>query len=356
MNFKGAPGAPIRFINCGGLVEVVNDSYAPVVQFVDSQHFVLSGSGDSAYLYGFSLNNTGTSAGSTLNVMGRSSDCELERIEVSNHHFAGIVVKQDPGCDTTFYRGNFTMYNIAIHDSYVHNTGGEIMYIGNSFWGNGVTVTCNGRKKVVYPHEIHGLHIHHNRVDQTGCEGVQYGCAPNALVHHNLITNAGTSPFARYQNNGLQVDGRSSGLCYNTIVNNVSGNGFVIVGYAGDVKVYNNVITNISDIGIFADERTGWLPDTEMTLINNTIIGCRADGIKLYSETSKNTIANNVIASVGAGRYITFGQGAVATQLSNVKSARPDTLGFVDIARADFRLTKNSFLVNREMLRIRGVF
>lgn len=84
-----------------------------------------------------------------------------------------------------------------------------------------------------------------------------------------------------------------------------------------------------------------------MTLINNTIIGCRADGIKLYSETSKNTIANNVIASVGAGRYITFGQGAVATQLSNVKSARPDTLGFVDIARADFRLTKNSLLVNR---------
>lgn len=26
VNFKGAPGAPIRFINCGGLVEVVNDS------------------------------------------------------------------------------------------------------------------------------------------------------------------------------------------------------------------------------------------------------------------------------------------------------------------------------------------
>ncbi len=346
-DLQGAPGAPIRIVNCGGLVNVLSSSYTPGIQFMNCKHVVLTGSGDASLPYGFKLNNTGTTAGSVLNVTGKSSDVEIERTEVSNNNFAGIMVKTDPGCDSSFYRGNFTMYNVKIHDNYVHDTGGEGLYIGNSFWNGGVNVTCGGQSKRVYPHEIQGLEIHHNRVERTGCEGIQYGCSPGALVHHNSVKDAGNSPFASYQDNGIQIGEGSSGLCYNNYVEDAPGGGMVILGHSGDLKLYNNVITNIGNIGIFCDNRSNSLPGTVFAMLNNTITACVNEGIKLYNENNVSTLANNVIAGVAAGKFIVFGQGATATQFNNIKTTRTDTLGFANVAATDFRLTATSPLINQ---------
>lgn len=346
-DLQGAPGAPIRIVNCGGAVNVPNNAYYPVVQFVNCQHVVFSGAGDAATPYGFVLSNSGTSAAAALHVTGRSSDVEIERVDVSNNHFAGIMIKTDPGCDASFYRENFTMHNVKVHDCYVHDTGGEGLYIGHSFWDSGVRVTCDGVQKTVYPHEIHGLEVYNNRVERTGCEGIQYGCAPGAKVHHNTITNAGLSPFASYQNSGMQIGAGSSGECYNNVIVSAPGNGIPIIGFNGNLKVYNNVIANIGSIGIFADDRVGCQPGAYLALLNNTLVNCRDYGIRLYDEINANTVANNVIAQVPAGRYVTFAQGATATQANNVTSTRSDTLGFANVASADFGLTASSALINR---------
>ncbi len=346
-DLQGAPGAPIRIVNCGGAVNVPNNAYYPVVQLVNCQHVVFSGAGDAATPYGFVLSNSGTSAAAALHVTGRSSDVEIERVDVSNNHFAGIMIKTDPGCDESFYRENFTMHNMKVHGCYVHDTGGEGLYIGHSFWDSGVRVTCNGVQKTVYPHEIHGLEVYNNRVERTGCEGIQYGCAPGASVHHNTITNAGLSPFASYQNSGMQIGAGSSGECYNNVIVSAPGNGLPIIGFNGNLKVYNNVIANIGSIGIFADDRAGCQPGAYLALLNNTIVNCRDYGIRLYNEINANTVANNAIAQVPAGRFVTFAQGATATQFNNVTSTRSDTLGFANVAGADFQLTASSALINR---------
>ena len=342
----GAPGAPIRIVNCGGLVNVLSSSHAPGIQLMSCRHVVLTGSGDASLPYGFKLNNTGTTAGSVLNVTGRSSDVEIERCEVSNNNFAGIMVKQDPGCDSSFYRENFTMYNVNIHHNYVHDTGGEGLYIGNSFWNGGRTVTCGGVSRTAFPHELHGLQIHHNVIERTGCEGIQYGCSPGASVHHNTVRGAGLSPFASFQNNGIQIGEGSSGECHNNLVDDAPGGGIIAVGHSGDLKVYNNVVANIGNIGIFCDNRSNSLSGTVFALLNNTVVNCANEGIKLYNENTVNTVGNNVIAGVPANKFILFAQGATATQFNNLRSTRTDTLGFANPAAGDFRPTAASALVN----------
>jgi hypothetical protein len=341
----GAPGAPIRVINCGGLVNVLSSSYAPGIQFSNCKYFVLTGSGDATIPYGFRLNNTGTTAGSVLNVTGKSSDFELERAEVSNANFAGIMVKTDPGCDSTVNRGNFTMYNVRIHDCYVHDTGGEGLYIGNSFWNSGVSVTCNGAPKTVYPHEIHGLEVYNNRVERTGCEGIQYGCSPGAKVHHNTVKNTGLSPFASYQNNGIQMGEGSSGDCYNNLVDKAPGGGIIAVGHSGDVKLVNNLLTNVGNIGVFADNRSNSLPNTAFVVLNNTVMAAN-EGIKLYNENNVITLGNNVVAGMPVAKAIVFAQGATASPFNTVKTTRPDTLGFVNAPDGNYRLRASSPLVN----------
>ena len=350
IGFVGTSAQPIRFINCGGQVSVGIDAYYSGIQFEASRYFVLSGSGDSNYQYGFKLDKSNADA-SGLSIGVLSSDCEVERVEVAKAGFAGFFIKTDPTCDPTTWREKFTMYNVKLHDNYIHDTGGEGMYIGNSFY-SGVNVTCNGAVKVVYPHLIQGLEVYNNRIEHTGAEGLQYGCAPDAQVHHNHIDYAGISPFAKNQNNGLQISGGSGGDCYSNIIRHVAGTGLAILGQLGNNRIYNNVIYDVGQDGIFCDDRPGSVPNTTMAFLNNTISKAGRDGIRLYNEINVNTIANNVITQPNAipalgGRPFVFQQGARADMVANFVALNTASAGFVDVSAdsADFRLTPCSPLI-----------
>ena len=323
-NYEGTEANPIRFINCGGKVILANG-----LNFYNCKFFKVSGSGPD---YGIRIDKTAPGA-QGVNVSGQSSDCEIEYIEVAGASFAGIMVKADPTCDPASWQGNLVMRNIEIHHNYIHDVGGEGLYIGNSFFGNGITRTCDSVTKKVYPHMIYGLDIHHNLVERTGAEGIQYGCAPDALVHHNVVRNTGTSPFASYQNNGIQIGGGAGGRLYNNIVRGVAGTGVIIIGHIGTTLVYNNLLAECGGMGIFCDDRVGSQPDTEVAFLNNTIIDCGQYGIRLYNEINRNTIANNVIAKVKPGpngriEYVALSQGATATIINNRFSSSLDSLKF----------------------------
>ncbi|MCK8493580.1 right-handed parallel beta-helix repeat-containing protein [Spirosoma sp. RP8] len=354
-NFAGTPTQPIRFVNAGGQVLVQSNAATNTLQLKNSRYIALSGAGDAAYPYGFKVNNQNTGGYMGISVSDLSSDVEIDHVEVAKAGFAGIMAKTDPGCDSTTWRSNFTMYNVKIHDNYIHDVGGEGLYIGNSFFGDGMAVSCNGVTKQVYPHLIYGLDIYNNRIERTGAEGLQYGCAPDAKVHHNWLKDTGISPFANYQNNGLQVGGGAGGECYNNTILNASGVGLIIVGHWGNNRLYNNVISQPGSDGIFCDERTGSLPDTYVQLINNTISGCGRDGIRLYNQINVNTIANNAITNYGAsgaasngyvGKAVVFQQGATATMVNNYTVAANSAAGFVDAANANFALLSTSPLID----------
>ena len=239
-NFVGTASNPIIFKNCGGLVTIGHSSYYAALNFQNCRYFKITGSGDPSVNYGFRVDSSGTAT--AMSVDGLSSDCEVDHIEIAKAGFAGIMAKTDPGCDPATWRENFTMYNVNIHDNYVHDVAGEGFYAGNSFFGSGMTFDCSGTTTTAFPHNIINLKIHHNIVRRSGAECLQYACAPNAQVYNNDLDRCGISPFASFQNNGLQCGGGAGGDCYNNQIRNVGGSGLAIIGHLGNNRFYNNLI------------------------------------------------------------------------------------------------------------------
>src|SRR5690606_37994072 len=120
---------------------------------------------------------------------------------------------------------NFLMEEVYLHHNYIHDTGGEGIYAGHS-WFNGFETNCG----VKYPHEIHNIAIHDNIVKNAGWEAIQLGCATEgASIHNNYVENYGTVN-KRSQNNGIQLSAGTDGLCYNNVIRKGPGNGLAVFG------------------------------------------------------------------------------------------------------------------------------
>jgi len=353
VGFAGTAQKPIRIINCGGQVTVgIEASYAGV-QLWDCQHVIFSGGGDANITYGFRMTRTANGV-SMLNIAGKSSDLEVEWIDIARAGFAGIMMKTDPSCDSTVWRPYFSMNNMKVHDNYIHNTGAEGMYLGSIFYA-GATITCNGQQRVVNPHLIYGLDVYNNIIDSTGAEGLQYASAPDAKIHHNVIRNAGMNPFERSQINGIQVGSGGGGDVYSNLIMNTRGASLIVLGHLGGNRFFNNVMLNSNGDAIFIDERPGSVANTTVLFANNTIDNVWRDGMRLYNETNTNLIVNNSITRFNAsgdpnwwsaGVAIKPWLGATATMANNFTALQTTAAGYSNPASNDFRPTAGSPLVN----------
>jgi hypothetical protein len=302
------------------------------------QYFKITGNGDPAIKYGFVVK--GGNIGMTMDDL--SSDFEVANVEVRNSAFAGIMAKTDPSCDVATQRGHFTMSNVILHDNYVHGTGGEGFYVGNSFYADGVSLACGK----VLPHDVTNVKVYNNIIDSTGCEGIQVGSAiAGAEIYNNTVNRPGLKPFAAGQDNGIQIGEGTGGKCYNNLVKNAPGNGIIVLGL-GDNLVFNNYIINSGAHGIFADSR--YTPGPNFQFINNTIITPALNGIKLNSEIIlMNTVINNVIISPGSGVAIARNNLSVKlTSLNNYVNNDINTCKFINYSADDFHLQSSSPLIN----------
>jgi hypothetical protein len=339
-NLKGTAAAPIIIVNKGGKVTFstsTSASYAFKTQ--NCTYFKVLGNGVSTIKYGFDVN--GGNIGMTMDDL--SSDFEIANVEVRNSGFAGIMAKTDPTCDPATWRDHFTMKNVSIHNNYVHNTGGEGLYVGNSFYEDGVSTDCG----TVWPHNVVNLKVYQNLTDSTGSEGIQVGSATSGCaILSNTVKNPGVSPFSAYQDNGIQIGEGTGGKCYNNLIKNAPGNGIIVLGL-GDNIVYNNFIMNSKGYGIFADSR--YTPGPYFQFINNTIVASALGGIKLNSETiPMNTVINNVIIQSNTDLAIIRKSTSVAlTASNNYVSGDVATCKFVNYAGSDCHLLPSSPLIDK---------
>jgi hypothetical protein len=348
VNIKGAAGNPVTIKNCGGSVNINGTGMTFAMKTQKSEYFRITGSGASPF-HGIKL--SGASLGLTLDYL--STRFEVDHLEISKVNFAGIMAKTDPSCDDATIRGNFTMRDIFIHDNYVHDTGGEALYIGNSFYQNGASTPCGVR----FPHAIEGVTISKNKVKNAGWEGIQLGSATkNAYVHSNTVENYGVKN-AYNQRNGIQIGEGTGGVCYNNFVKSGPGNGILVLGL-GDNVVYNNVVVDAGMHGIFCDER--FSPGPGFKFINNTIIRPNLDGIRIYADlVPMNVIYNNII--IDPGSYGTYHHPRTGTDsyvyklsknvkvlMSNNKFTRNiHHLKFVDPVTNNYRLAAGSPAIDK---------
>jgi hypothetical protein len=292
-NLVGTATSPVVIRNCDGSALLDGTGKGYVIRTENSKFFRITGGSENPY--GIKL--TGGTMGLQLEKF--STDFEVDRIEVFNVGFAGIMAKTEPTCDDATVRGNFTMRNVSFHHNYVHDTGGEGFYIGHSFYTQGKTLSCGVR----LPHDIENLKIFNNTVKNSGWEAIQVGSAPKgAMVFNNKIENYGVADEL-YQNNGIQFGGGAPGVCFANYINGGKGAGLIIVGNAENF-VHDNVFVNCGTMGIFCDERDS--RGAGFRIVNNTIVNPGTDGIRLYSEYVPNVVKNNIIINPGNYTFYTY--------------------------------------------------
>ncbi len=306
--FHGDSLNNIVFTNLGGDVVIENNDNNNLnygISIINCSYFRFTGTGNSDSTYGIKVLKTREGA-SGLSIDQMSTNFEIDHIEIANTGFAGIFSISQPTCDETSNRGNFVQRDVSFHDNYIHNTWGEGMYIGHSFY-SGYTKICDGVSKVLYPHEIQGLKVYNNRVDSSGWDGIQVSSANiDCKIYNNVVTNYGTKN-EESQKAGIQIGSGTTGLCYNNAILNGNGSGINVFGTGNNI-IYNNIIVNAGKMidtikiayGIFCDDRFT-TPGAPFHFINNTIINPATDGIRMYSTESKNNkFYNNLILKPGS--------------------------------------------------------
>ncbi len=340
-NLTGTKEQPIVIKNCGGEVNLKATDKWHAIKAENSKYFRITGSSVDG-IYGIKIQ--GGEMGIKLD--GLSTNFEVDHVEVSNVGFAGIMAKTDPTCDDATLRENFTMYDVSLHDNYVHDTGGEGFYIGNSFF-DGMKGECGIR----LPHLIKGLKVFNNIVRNSGWESIQAGCAIEGTeIFNNTIENYGTRNI-QYQNNGIQIGAGTGGKVYNNFIKKGNGNGIIMMG-TGDNVVYNNIIVGAGLNGIFCDER--YTPGPGFKFVNNTIVNPKMYGIRLYSEkVPLNTVVNNIISNPGTlatgdkQAFVYRASNDVKVEMSNnLFVTNTDSVQFVNPAGDNYRLKAQSPAVN----------
>ncbi|MCD4773202.1 MAG: right-handed parallel beta-helix repeat-containing protein [Bacteroidales bacterium] len=362
-NIHGTEEQPVVILNKDGKVVIDTDHFYGI-KFAACSFVKFSGNGSEANQYGILVSRVENGAG--ISVDNKSTNIEIEYTEISNTLISGIVAKTepDPYGDCTFpaVRDSFTMYNIIIHDNYLHNIGNEGMYIGSSKYTGQEIYHCD---TTVLPHVLMGVKVYNNILENIGWDGIQVSSAvSDCEIFGNYIFHD-SNEEEQWQMSGILIGGGSNCDCYNNTIIDGKGDGIDLLGL-GDNRIFNNLIVNPGKTYYPNQPPTEyqkhgiWTGDivtnqgTDFLIYNNTIISPRTFGIKLSnSSVTDNKIYNNIIVDPGA--YNLVGDDAYINRTStyininlsnNFLNPLVNSVQFIDPANSNYDLQINSPAIN----------
>lgn len=273
----GALGHYYLFVLGGGSGWVVTGRYDPVSQtgHVDYPGHAGDAYANSAGTYGLYVNDEYTQEIAGLSVGGGATQYELEFIEIARTGFTGISLKTDDD-------GAALMENVRVHDLYIHDTGGEGMYIGST--------------QTQPQHKFRDLHIYNNRLLRTALESIQIGQMGDGVeVHNNVFGPAAIgwrSAFQIYQDKNLQIFYREGvvKVHHNVFIGGADSIIYLLGGnVAGDthapgdgVQIYDNYFAHTAWLGGYLQSDT---PQAAHVVADNYFRGYRFYRDEIYSVT-----------------------------------------------------------------------
>ncbi|WP_350284715.1 T9SS type A sorting domain-containing protein [uncultured Croceitalea sp.] len=369
-DFEGTAMDPVVIKNCGGQV-IIDESHYSGIDFQRSKYIHLTGTGDTAHQYGFEVIDTG--GGSVgVNLQNLSTDIEVDHIEVSHAGFAGIMAKTDPQCSRpeTWRRNGYVMKNLNIHHNYVHNTGGEGIYIG--FTGGyklNSNRSCSGDP--IYGHWLENVDVHHNIFETIDWDAIQLNLVRvNGTIRNNIVKDYGTD--GRWgQSFAMSVGGGTYSIYNNYVENNnlEKGWGMQLISGQSGTKIFNNIFIKPKKHGIFLHQRHDFDDILEGYYVaNNTIVEPERAGIHYNAKIMHpidpadkyrkqdevpNYFSNNLIVDPGYDfeggntwkqnqeSYIDFNDRSTRDSMqvniyTNLLTRQADTLGLTDIVNNDY--------------------
>jgi len=348
-NINGTPDKPIIITNCNGQAFINSDrDYG--VTFKYSKNFKILGNGDENVPYGIKI-STPTSFYLSLDYF--STDFEIAFLEIAGSHpedlslsgFAGMGIKTSPYRDCDLFKDKtrtaWIMKNVSIHDNYIHDVGGEGIYLGHGFYKGRIEEGCTDS---TYSHSIQNLEVYNNRIENTGYDGLQIKNADkNCKIHNNTIRNFGKLNVSS-QNEGIVLGEGVTGECNNNIISNGTGNGIQFHGM-GNNKIYNNLIVNCGEYGFYGASGPQVIRiDTGFFKIyNNTFIYPQEGGLVFYNDDGgEKEVLNNLF--VGSQGIL---KGATITEEGNLTFSSLKDVLVVDSLDENFNLQENSPVRNK---------
>jgi hypothetical protein len=356
-NIIGTSSQPIVIINRNSK-SIIDTDHFYGVKFSGCRHIKFIGTSSENQPYGIKINRVGNGAG--ISVDDLSTNIEIAHIEIANTALGGIYAKTDPNCTFVATRDKFTMYNLSIHDCYLHDIEDEGFYVGSSKFTGQYLPDCD---TTVLPHFIHGVNIYNNIIERTGWDGIQVSSSPeNCRIFNNIIRNDSYRE-THNQMSGILIGGGSNCDCYNNQIFDGKGDGIDVFGF-GTMKLYNNLIvragksyqpenSSAARHGIFIGNSPDGAPAV-LHLMHNSIINPKTNGIRFFnSNTSNNLIFNNIITS--PGDFSTIGNRAyfnsdfqqnIFSIRNNLFTEQPTEIQFMNLSSDNYDLKPSSPAVN----------
>lgn len=290
-NFHGSPDNPYIIINCDSRVSITGE--VPGIKLHSSSFIRLTGTG-SADDYGILVSDT-----KPFGVVAElgTTDFEIDHIEITATKGPGISARTRPVCDGSTNRGNFVQKNTVIHHNYIHDVGGEGMYVGGSRWHTNFPARTECPDVLLLEPELDGVFIYNNLVVNTGQDGIQVGSAVGGTkIYNNEVHNYGLKNIEIHQS-GIRINPGTTGVIYSNLIKGGVGKAIFLNGFDNDV--YNNLIIDCARDGIHIGDRE---PPAGQSyrIVNNTFSNVAGFGLKTNSwESVNNIFANNVLVNVG---------------------------------------------------------
>lgn len=333
-HFTGTAEAPITVLNCGGVVNIHNEdrAYALVIE-AESEHVIVSGSGDASAFYGFRVSAPATTPYAAMGIwiQGRATDIEVDHAEVFDTGFAGVMAKTDPQCEDAAAWPTFVQRNVHLHDLWVHDTGGEGFYIGST-QAQGYPRTCGGTDVVFPPHFLDGIEVDHVLIEDTGWDGIQIGFARTGCSFHDSVVRRVGRRGEMYQEQGLQIGTASACEVRRVDLRDGPAMGILVLE-SGDSLFADNLIARFAEDGIYANPRTA--PVATWRFVHNTIVSPGGAGIRVFGDGGGEAVNNFTVGGTAAVQLP-----AGLTESHDVHADDVASAGFV--GADDFHLTDAS--------------
>lgn len=320
----GTAERPIVITNCPeGRVYIGKDFRYGL--WLDSvAHVRITGGIDPALPYGIHID--GTASGSGLQVTGLSHHVEIDHIEISGVSFAGIMVKQDFGGNPPVPWPVFT--GLHIHHNRIHDTGGEGMYLGET------------KSPGQFFREVS---IHHNLVLHTGWDLMQVANMDGVDIAHNVMVDGGAlrEPL---QQNGFQIGDNTHNLRFHhNVVMGMGANSAIVMG-SGNLVLDSNWFSGArGGQALFIDNRTFVDTGTPIVVRDNFWQPESVGNLwSVYNEHNKVLLEGNRLDPDSNQIRYASGAGPGNVTLRGNTSASLASLLFADTANGDYRLASGS--------------
>lgn len=307
-NFHGTGSLPIIFAvsDMSEAVRITSEeSYG--ISFRNCSFIKLSGWKGEKEKYGIQITNITHDSGVGIGVSDNTTDIEICYVEIAQVGFAGILAKTDPNCTSIeTRRGGFVQRNTKIHNCFIHDTGGEGIYVGHTSFKGIVLEDCG----FVLPTILEGVEIYRNRIERSAWDGIQVTSAiADCKIYENDLIDCCTLQNPIHMG-GILIGGGTLADCYNNRIIDCLGTGILVFGDGG-TRVYNNLILRPGrkyapgdpqkrQHGIYLDDKTD-VTNSFFGIYSNTIVQPKSDCIRIAGNVDFDIrVYNNFLLDPGS--------------------------------------------------------